>query len=155
MATVQRGWTSGLHPSILEEGDFRKGRGERSDYAAVDADERDLIDSLNTRRASQIMVQFAREDHPFFMACGLRRPHLRRILPGKYVDMYPPERIEISGHPPTRRRGFRIRIRRVAGHARPVGHPRQRLWCCSGYPEDEKRKPVELFDYTTDPVGMA
>ncbi len=90
----------GLRPRILEEGDFRGGRGERSDYAIVDADERELIDSLNTRRASQIMEQYARENMPFFMACGLRRPHLPRIVPKKYVDMYPPERIEISGHPP-------------------------------------------------------
>jgi len=90
----------GLQSHVLKQGGFPKTGGEHGTYAVVDSDEHDLIDGLNVRRASQLMEQFAKQDKPFFLACGLRRPHLPRVLPKKYFDMYPPERIELTGRPP-------------------------------------------------------
>ena len=47
------------------------------------------------------VVQWGKEmlskehDKPFFLACGLYRPHLPWYVPRKYFDMYPPDEITL------------------------------------------------------------
>ncbi|MBM3759025.1 MAG: sulfatase [Acidobacteria bacterium] len=89
-----------LRPHVLKEGSFEKAMSEKGVFAVVDREDKDLIDSLNVGIGSRMMEQFSFEGKPFFVACGLRRPHLPHIVPKKYVDMYPPERIELTDHPP-------------------------------------------------------
>jgi arylsulfatase A-like enzyme len=60
-------------------------------FAPLDADDADMqdyetvswtIDKLNTRH-----------DRPFFLACGLHKPHMPWNVPRKYYDMFPVDRI--------------------------------------------------------------
>lgn len=89
-----------LKPRILSQGNFARCRGEKGTYAVVDADDSELIDGLNAKRAGQLLEQFSTAGKPFFLALGLRRPHLPRILPKKYFDLYKPESIELAPQPP-------------------------------------------------------
>jgi uncharacterized sulfatase len=89
-----------LAAHVLVEGKFEKCRGEKGNYAVVDVDDSRLVDGLNVQRAAELMEQFSKGSQPFFLAVGLRRPHLPRILPKKYFDMYPPQKIELPPTPP-------------------------------------------------------
>ncbi|MCM2678549.1 sulfatase [Echinimonas agarilytica] len=40
-----------------------------------------------------------KHDKPFFLACGLFRPHSAQVAPREYFDMYPLEDIETPPHP--------------------------------------------------------
>jgi arylsulfatase A-like enzyme len=39
-----------------------------------------------------------KHDRPFFLACGLHKPHLPWVVPQKYYDMFPLESIELPPH---------------------------------------------------------
>ncbi len=89
-----------LRQRVLEEGRFAKCKGETGVYAKVDAEDGELIDGLKTKRVDELLGRFARSKEPFFLAAGLRRPHLPLILPKKYFDLYPPEQISLPPQPP-------------------------------------------------------
>ncbi len=89
-----------LASRVLEQGTFPKCGGEKGNYAVLNAADGELIDGINTRRAGQLLERLAREARPFFLAVGLRRPHLPRILPKKYFDLYRPESIQLPPQPP-------------------------------------------------------
>lgn len=59
-------------------------------------------DGLNTLNAVRKLEQFKNEDRPFFLAVGLKKPHLPFNAPKKYWDMYPEQDItmpEITQRP--------------------------------------------------------
>ncbi|MFW5758244.1 MAG: sulfatase-like hydrolase/transferase [Bacteroidota bacterium] len=64
-----------------------EGRGPAYEYADV----HDTIyqDGLNTFYAVKKMEELKNEDKPFFLAVGLKKPHLPFVAPEKYWDMYP------------------------------------------------------------------
>lgn len=90
----------GLAAKAVEMGECSRCKGERQDYAIVNSDDADLIDGLTSKRIRELMTQAARDTKPFFVAAGLRRPHLPIAIPKKYADMYPPDRIELPPKPP-------------------------------------------------------
>jgi iduronate 2-sulfatase len=88
--------TLGLESKVLRGGVFEgKVSGETGTFAALDVAEDDLFDGRTARRAVEILGERKGSDQPFFLAVGLRRPHLPWIAPKKYFDLYPPERIEL------------------------------------------------------------
>lgn len=88
--------TLGLESKVLRGGVFEgKVAGETGTFAALDVMEDDLFDGRTARRAVEILGERRRSDQPFFLAVGLRRPHLPWIAPKTYFDLYPPDRIEL------------------------------------------------------------
>ncbi len=64
-----------------------------ADWQPLDIPERETADWKTAEGAAA----FLRRDHdkPFFLACGIFRPHLRWYAPRKYFDMHPLEKIKL------------------------------------------------------------
>ena len=64
-----------------------------ADWQPLDIPERETAD----RKTAEGAAAFLRRDHdkPFFLACGIFRPHLRWYAPRKYFDMHPLEKIKL------------------------------------------------------------
>ncbi len=63
------------------------------DWAGLDIEDEETGDFQSVNYISQ---QFSREhDKPFFLACGIYRPHLPWYVPQKYVDMFPLDQIQL------------------------------------------------------------
>ena len=63
------------------------------DWAGVDVDEKETNDYLNAEWAAKELMK--KHDKPFFMACGIFRPHLPWYVPQKYFDRFPLESIQL------------------------------------------------------------
>lgn len=53
--------------------------------------------------AETIRLLEAHQDKPFFIGCGFYRPHVPWIVPGKYFDLYPLDKISLPQGPPNDR----------------------------------------------------
>lgn len=63
------------------------------DWAPLDVDDSAMGDA---QVASWVVDQLGREhEKPFFLACGIFRPHLPWYVPRKYFDMHPIDKIEL------------------------------------------------------------
>ncbi len=63
------------------------------DWAPLDVDDAAMGDA---KSASWVIDQLgAPQDSPFFLACGLYRPHLPWYVPRKYYDMFPLESVRL------------------------------------------------------------
>ncbi len=73
------------------------GLGHENDWGSLKLDEPDYDDSRSARYA----VRFLQRAHekPFFLACGLFRPHLPWYVPASYFDLYPLDRIAVPEAP--------------------------------------------------------
>lgn len=63
------------------------------DWGPVDAEDRDMDDTQVAEWAGEFLGQ--EHDKPFFLACGLFRPHLPWYVPARYFDLYPPETVTL------------------------------------------------------------
>jgi arylsulfatase A-like enzyme len=62
-------------------------------FAPIDCNDEDLADY---KIASWIIEQLGKQhEKPFFLACGLHKPHMPWNVPRKYYDMYPADKIEL------------------------------------------------------------
>lgn len=68
------------------------------DWAGVDVDETKTNDYLNAQWAAQELMK--KHDKPFFMACGIFRPHLPWYVPQKYFDRFKLEDIQLPKQDP-------------------------------------------------------
>jgi iduronate 2-sulfatase len=65
-------------------------------FAPLDCKDEDLPDY---RITSWVIEQLGKkQDKPFFLACGLHKPHMPWNVPRKYFDMFPLDRIELPPH---------------------------------------------------------
>ena len=67
------------------------GLGHENDWGSLGYDEGDYDDS----KSAEFAVRYLKRDHdgPFFLACGLFRPHLPWYVPQSYFDKYPLDEI--------------------------------------------------------------
>ena len=70
-----------------------KGLGHENDWGSLDIEEADYDDSQTVDYA----INYLKSDYnkPFFLACGIFRPHLPWYVPKKYFDLYPLEGIKL------------------------------------------------------------
>lgn len=66
----------------------KPGRWRSLPWEAADVDDAAYPDGLNTLFAVQELHRLARTEAPFFLAVGLRRPHLPFNAPKRYWDLY-------------------------------------------------------------------
>lgn len=65
-------------------------------FAPLDCNDSDLPDYRITSYAIEQLGK--KHDKPFFLACGLHKPHLPWNVPRKYFDMFPLDKIELPLH---------------------------------------------------------
>lgn len=53
-------------------------------------------DGKNARQVAKWLRDESFGDKPFFIACGIQKPHVPFLAPQKYFDMYPAEKIEYT-----------------------------------------------------------
>ena len=63
------------------------------DWGPIDVTDEEMDDTQVTKWAADFLER--EHDRPFFLACGLFRPHLPWYAPRKYFDMYPPESVTL------------------------------------------------------------
>ena len=63
-----------------------KGLGHENDWGSLNIPDEDYDDSLSADYAVRFLQ--AKQDKPFFLACGLFRPHLPWYAPQEFFDMY-------------------------------------------------------------------
>ena len=57
-------------------------------------------DGKNVRKVAEWLSGKAHGDKPFFIACGIQKPHVPFLAPEKYFDLYPREEIRYTADPP-------------------------------------------------------
>lgn len=62
-------------------------------WGALDVDDEEMNDYKMADYAIAYLQQ--KHDRPFFLACGIFRPHMPWQVPRKYYDMYPPDKITL------------------------------------------------------------
>ena len=65
----------------------------RFDWGPVDAPVEEMDDYKVVQWGKEMLQK--KHDKPFFLGCGLYRPHLPWYVPKKYFDMFPPDKIEL------------------------------------------------------------
>ncbi|RJP22358.1 MAG: iduronate-2-sulfatase [Candidatus Omnitrophota bacterium] len=63
------------------------------DWGPIDVSDEEMDDTKVARWADAFLRQ--EHDKPFFLACGLFRPHLPWYVPQSYFDLYPPESVTL------------------------------------------------------------
>ena len=65
-----------------------------------------MEDGQKARAAAKIIAEKARNNEQFFLSVGFDKPHTPSIAPKQYVDMYPPEAMELSAATPEQDRNI-------------------------------------------------
>ncbi|MDQ3814009.1 MAG: sulfatase [Armatimonadota bacterium] len=83
------------------EGGTRGARGRNEGvggirFAPLDGNDEDLPDYRITSWCIEQLGK--RHEKPFFLACGLHKPHMPWIVPRKYFEMFPLDKIELPPH---------------------------------------------------------
>lgn len=72
------------------------GLGHENDWGSLNIEAAEYDDARSTQYATDFLQ--AEHDQPFFLACGLFRPHLPWYVPQEFFDLYPINEIQL---PPT------------------------------------------------------
>jgi iduronate 2-sulfatase len=99
-------------------------------YESADVPDHAYSDGYETLRAIATMKEMVKnKDKPFFMALGLKKPHLNWTCPKKYWDMYDREAIPMASHTDAPKNGaamglhasFELRTRAGIPKTGPLG----------------------------------
>lgn len=64
-------------------------RGQQPGYGPTGLQDEQHKDGKNALQISKWLINKAHGDKPFFIACGIQKPHVPFLAPNKYFDMYP------------------------------------------------------------------
>lgn len=67
-------------------------------YECADVDDTAYFDGKAIEMARADLRRMKKSNQPFFLAVGLRKPHLPFNVPKKYWDMYPPEQFKLPAN---------------------------------------------------------
>ena len=68
-------------------------------YGPTDMTDAQHKDGKNSRQIAQWLNTKAYGDKPFFITCGIQKPHVPFWAPQKYFDMYPKDKLQYSPTP--------------------------------------------------------
>jgi len=68
-------------------------------YGPTDMTDAEHKDGKNVRQIAQWLDTKAHGDKPFFMTCGIHKPHVPFWAPQKYFDMYPKDKLSFALSP--------------------------------------------------------
>ncbi|MGB7343460.1 MAG: sulfatase-like hydrolase/transferase, partial [Pirellulaceae bacterium] len=71
-------------------------RGQQPGYGPTGLTDDQHMDGKNAFQICQWLTQSAHGDKPFFMACGIQKPHGPFLAPDKYFEMYPKASLEFT-----------------------------------------------------------
>ncbi len=74
-----------------------RGLGHENDWGALPIPDADHDDVLTANYAIRFLKQ--KQDKPFFLACGIFRPHLPWYVPQKYIDLQEPDEVQLPEVP--------------------------------------------------------
>ena len=69
------------------------GLGHENDWGSLEIESSAYDDARSTQYATEFLQ--AQHRRPFFLACGLFRPHLPWYVPSEYFELYPLEEIQL------------------------------------------------------------
>ena len=76
-----------------------KGSGlKRAASESADVADDHYIDGIVTKDTLRVLGELSRDEQPFFLAVGFRKPHLPFSAPKKYWDLYDREKIPLPAH---------------------------------------------------------
>jgi arylsulfatase A-like enzyme len=87
--------TSSIWWALPENRALATGRNRGPAYEAVDVPDEMYPDHQICDKTLADLRRLAKQDKPFFLACGFYRPHLPFNVPQKYWELYPPEQIRL------------------------------------------------------------
>jgi len=82
--------------ALQEHRDMVTGRRDRGPaFESTDAPDERYPDHQIADKTIDDLRRLAKEDQPFFLACGFYKPHLPFVAPKRAWDLYPPEEVEL------------------------------------------------------------
>ncbi|MDV6032953.1 MAG: sulfatase-like hydrolase/transferase [Phycisphaera sp. RhM] len=71
-------------------------RGQQPGYGPSGLSDAQHKDGKNARQISEWLDNQAHGDQPFFLACGIQKPHVPFLAPDKYFELYPRETLRFA-----------------------------------------------------------
>jgi uncharacterized sulfatase len=68
-------------------------------WLAADGRDAEQTDAIGAAETIKLLQAAAKQDRPFFIACGFYRPHTPYVAPKKYFEQYPLEKITLPDVP--------------------------------------------------------
>ena len=71
-------------------------RGQKPGYGPSGLKDEQHKDGRNSLQICEWIAESVHGDRPFFMACGIQKPHVPFLAPDKYFDMYPKAELQFT-----------------------------------------------------------
>jgi arylsulfatase A-like enzyme len=86
----RRKWRE-FYPTIAKQT-----KGQKPGWGPTGLRDEQHNDGKNARQIAAWLEKGAHGDQPFFMACGIQKPHIPFLAPDKYFEMYPPAELKFT-----------------------------------------------------------